>query len=419
MIGKQPAARLGDQLRFPLTLEVLFAQGIILVVAIPVFLARTWWAGDGEATSALAILNWTGVTLFLTMLVEYGFAVIDATVRGSRRIPTFSFAFLTREIGFELADALGNTGNITGLKLVKQQIMVMAFLGLAWFLGTRDWWVLSALVTLFFIFVLPASMAINAMSGSILALLNPVKLARFAWEQGATYLLCILALLGAWAFFVASLQGSLVRFLACLPPGLYCAVLMFKILGDCLHARRDRYFPRVDFQADREALARQSRNREFLDRRLRTILQQVRNRQIDQACRELEHFLVSNDWKYFDAVFAAVSTWPDSRPARHAASGYLTKMLERREYMQALALCEWCLARDDDFTLGDHDALLVLSGQAVTKAQYRAVIRLILNYADRANAPPRSLLEKAAALATAKLNDETRLAEIMARMNGS
>jgi len=88
------------QLQFPLQLEVLLAQGIIMGIAIPLYLTRdTWYTLDAGPANIWMVLNWTGITLFLAMLLEFGFSLIDGIVRGSRRIPVFSFAFLTREIG--------------------------------------------------------------------------------------------------------------------------------------------------------------------------------------------------------------------------------------------------------------------------------------------------------------------------------
>ena len=420
MAAEFQAPHFRDQLLFPLRLEVLFAQGIMFVVALPLFLTRDYWiGGDDGGTTVWTVLHWTGVTLFLAMLVEYGFAVIDNTVRGSRRIPVFSFAFLSREIGAELADAIGNLGNIAGLKLLKQQLMVMAFLGLAWFLHNLELALPAGLVTLFFIVVLPASMAINAVSGAFLALLNPVRLTQFAWEQGAAYPVCVMALLAAWFFFTSALQGTLIVFLLCLPPGLYFSVLTFRVLGDCLHAKRDRYFPRVDFSADRAALARLSQSREFLDRRLQAILHLIRNREVDRACRELVQFLDSNDWRHFDPVFTAVSGWPDPRPALAITAVYLPRAIAGKKYMQALRYCEWCLRQASGFTLQDDEHLLALADQAATPTQYRVMLRLLLNYADREPDRSRSVLEKAVYLATVKLNDDKRLEEIMARMDKS
>lgn len=406
------------QLQFPLQLEVLLAQGIIMGIAIPLYLTRdTWYTLDAGPANIWMVLNWTGITLFLAMLLEFGFSLIDGIVRGSRRIPVFSFAFLTREIGGELADAIGNLVDVAGFKLFKQQLMVMGFLWLSWYLQSQDFVLAGRLVIGFLLVVLPASIAVNAMSGQIVAFLDPVKLIRFAWDQGACYWHCVLPLLLASACFRLALEHHFSVFLLALPVGLYCAVFMFKVLGDSLYARRDTYFSQVDFKADRKALAQLSKSREFLDRRLQAILGLVRNTKTDQACRELEHFLVRNQWQYFDTVFAVISNWPDRRPAQHVVAAYLPVALARRQYMQALELCKWQLQQDRAFTLNDNEDVLLLADQAATPGQYRVSIRLLLNRADKPGVERKILLEKAAFIAGARLNDEKRLAEIMTRMH--
>jgi len=126
---------------------------------------------------------------------------------------------------------------------------------------------------------------------------------------------------------------------------------------------------------------------------------------------------VSNQWQYFDTVFAVISNWPDRRPAQHVVAAYLPVALARRQYMQALELCKWQLQQDRAFTLNDNEDVLLLADQAATPGQYRVSIRLLLNRADKPGVERKILLEKAAFIAGARLNDEKRLAEIMTRMH--
>lgn len=417
MRRRRTDARWRQHLLFPLRIDVLVAQLLIFGIGAALYLSRHYWMqGNENLPNVLAIVDWTGVTLFLTLLVEYGFSIIAATVEEKPRIPMFTAGFLTRQFGGDLADILENLNDSMGLKLVRQQAVVMAFLGLAWWLAGHDLGFLALLLMLLFSLVLPASLAINAMSGRVLALVHPGMLGRFIREQGPVYSACVVSLLFAVWLYALALSGDTRTFLLCLPLAVYCSLLMFRLLGDCLLANKDRYFPLADFRAGSRELASLSARREFLDRKLRQILELVKNHQVEQACRELEHFMTSNDWHYFHDVFQAASGWHDPAPAITVATGYLPHALARKEYMQALSLCEWCVKTRRDFTLHDGDMLMTLADQAASESQYRVMLKLLENFADSYPAHARPQLEKAALLAGTRLNDEKRLAAIVAKM---
>lgn len=414
MLLKRAAAHLA----WPLHGETVTAMALLYILGNLLF-ALSAIESTFDASSLQSVMHWSSITLFMTVLFYYGLDIVDSSARGALNPPRLGGRMVAFQLYDTVVEALGFNLSLLDYALLRQQLLVTAYLGIAQFLNSHGYvWPALALQVLF-VLLMPASLGINATADNKLHMANPVKLAEFAAILRHDYLVAVAALVAAYLCYQGAIAGTPLTRQLFLPGSLYFSIVVFRALGAGMHAHRERFaLQEPDFAAERKSLETLSAHLKPLGAMLEEVHELFRAGQAPRAmellCNWTWHL---GDWKHFDDVFAYVAEWPFREAGLGLVTSYLPECLRQRRYMRALSLCEWGLRHNAAFTLESADMLRELGEQAATSVQYETVCRLMENHRNADAATRQALLKVASGIALTQLNDEERFKQLQQQIS--
>jgi hypothetical protein len=409
--------RIIAHLAWPLHAECVLAMALLYILGNVLFALNALEASF-DGTSLRSVMHWSSVTLFLTLLFYYGLDIIDASARGAERPPSMGSKMVAFQLYDTVTEQLGFNLSPMEYPLLRQQLLVTAYLGIATALDSHGHgWPALALQALF-IAILPASLGVNAMAENKFHMANPTKLAEFALALRQDYAVAVAALVAAYLCYEAALGASPLPFQFYPAGSLYFSLVMFQAIGAGMHARKELFYVEPDFAAERKDLEARSAQLKPLAEMLEEAHELLRAGHAQKAHELLLAWTRRlGDWNHFDAVFSYVADWPFKEAGLHLATAYLPACLAQHRYMRALDLCEWCLRHDADFSVDSEGTLYELVGQAAAPGQYAAVCRLLENFRTNDPATRRTLLKLASGIALTHLQDEERFRQLQQQIS--
>ena len=307
---------------------------------------------------ALIVLSW---------FFKYAFVLLDHVADGAREAPVLSI---------EMVNPASEQRPLCLLLLVIGGYTVTNSIS-PW-VGETAVWVLRAAGLLF----LPAVVAIQGATGSVLRSLNPLAWVELALRLGLHYVWILACIAG----FGALAKAMVVSWLGLLPLAVSIALLLygwlavFAMVGGVLFEQRDelgleaRYAPerreaREDSERDRE------RSR-FMDQ----VFGEWRGGAVNNAWRTIEQHLSKseNPMAELDWLLARTTGWPDQRLASRLAMEMVPRLLEARRFGDLLELTQSRIKADARF-------------RPLTSAQLIKLVELARDAGDRPTA--RALLD--------------------------
>lgn len=331
--------------------------------------------------------RWLGIPLALILLswfFKYAFVLLDHTADGAAQPPVLSMEMVNpaneqRPLGLLLLVIAGHGASSS----------------VALWAGETAMWVVRGLG----LSMLPALIAVQATTGSVLASLNPLAWLDLVRRLGWYYLwilLCIVAFV-ALARAVLTQWLGVLPLLACIALVLYGWLAMFAMLGGVLFEQRAA----LDFQARYAPERVQLRHDAAVDRERARFLDGVfaewRGGAVHNAWRTIERHLQASadvaaelDWLYERA-----SQWPDQRLASRLAMEMVPRLLAARRFGRLLQLTQARIKADARFRPLSSRQLIELV-ELARDAGDRPTARALLEDFDRhyPNDPVRGTIER-------------------------
>ncbi len=305
----------------PLLLIVCFALGLTLA-------AR---AGLFGLPLALILLSW---------FLKYAYVVLDTTTRGLDDPPVLSVDMVNpaneqRPLGQLLIIGVFYAGTRAAEPLI----------------GT----VAVAALRIGAILLLPASVVVLGVSGSIFEAVNPAVLLKTIRRLGPSYLLIVAAsaapVVLAWVMIVHAFDWLALPLALVLALQMYACLAAFSVIGGVLYDKRAE----LDLDAwksperDRERLERDTHKRH--ERVIDELYGHWRGGARTEALQAAHQWLASRDHALgeFDWLCERLLAWPDRRLAHRLAQELITRLLDARQGAQALKVARRHLVTDADF----------------------------------------------------------------------
>jgi hypothetical protein len=267
--------------------------------------------------------------ILLSWFFKYAFVLLDHMADGAAEPPT---------LAIEMVNPANEQRPLGLLLLVIAGYTVSSSVGV-WF-GAPASWTLRVLG----LSLLPAVVAVQATTGSVLASLNPLAwldLIRRLRGYYAWILLCIVAF-GALAKLLVTQSLDVLPLTACLALLLYGWLALFAMVGGVLFEQREalsfqaRYAPeRVRARHDAERDRERAR---FMD----GVFAEWRGGAVHNAWRTIERHLEASDdvATELDWLYERASTWPDQRLASRLAMEMVPRLIEARRSGRLLQLTQ-------------------------------------------------------------------------------
>ncbi len=284
--------------------------------------------------------GWMGIplaVLLLSWLFKYCFILLDAIVTGAEEPPVLSIEMVNP---------------VDEQRPLAQAALIAGGVYLAFELGRHTAPVCGWLVGMLLLFLLPASIAVLAMSGNVLRAAWPPELLSLVRGSGRDYLVP----LGSIVTFPLLLAGfvwlGLPAWIATAGAQLGL-LLVFALVGGALHEHRLELG--IEFKTTRERLAERSQ-REHVSERNRTMERAYMKFRVGkplEGWQEIAAWLqvhgAANDPSdklllEHRAVLAVIREWDDVRPADRLTDDLVGLYLARRETGRALQVVEERLA---------------------------------------------------------------------------
>jgi hypothetical protein len=276
--------------------------------------------------------------ILLSWFFKYAFVLLDHTADGAAEPPVLSV---------EMVNPANEQRPLGLLLLVMVGYSVSSSAGL--WMGETAMWTLRVLGLL----MLPAVVAVQATTGSVLASLNPLAWLDLVRRLGLYYvwiLLCIAACVALARVVVTQWLGVL-PLSACIAVVLYGWLAAFAMLGGVLFEQRTeldfqaRYAPeRIQARQDAERDRERSR---FMD----GVFAEWRGGAVHNAWRTIErHLQASEDpLPELDWLYRRANTWPDQRLASRLAMEMVPRLLAARRLGAVLQLTQARIGVDTRF----------------------------------------------------------------------
>jgi len=312
---------------------------------------------EGSPTYLLGIyLAFVVVNAF----IEYGLDVIDESVKGNVRPPSLEPGMVMITVG--------------NARFLKQLFMILLFCVAAKILADFGFIYGSVAVLIFLLFLLPASLAINAVYENFADMINPDTLIRLVLTIKGYYLVAV----GIFAAFPLGIYifkpTGAVIFLLGTPVFLYSLILAFRILGVGIYSQKDKFIEAVDFAGEKVQLLRDAQRDENLYKLLERAYWLTKENKIDEAEKMLLPALKIDDWARFNAAFSRISRWPGSELALRIIDSYLTYLLEKGNYTEIFNYSQWCLKKDPGFSIKSESGLSELVLHAEITDQFETAV---------------------------------------------
>jgi hypothetical protein len=330
----------------------------VLIVVFAVLLLVAIRARFMGIPLALILLSW---------FFKYAFVLLDHAADGAREPPVLSL---------EMVNPANEQRPLCLL------LLVIAGYSLS---GSAGTWLGESATTLLRaggVLVLPAIVAIQGATGSVLLSLYPPTWLSLVRRLGLHYvwiLLCLTAF-GALARFIVTAWLGVAPLGACLALLLYGWLALFAMIGGVLFEQRDglgmeaRYAPERR-QARHDAELERERAR-FMD----GVFAEWRGGAVHNAWRTIERHLQASSDVHAELtwLYERASTWPDQRLASRLAMEMVPKLIEERRFGELLGLTQARMKADVRF-------------RPLSSAQLIRLVELARDAGDRPTA--RMLLE--------------------------
>ena len=395
---------MGDSLLFPLRAGnaalILLLAGLASLLYVFLILLRDAGGGGVFGVSAFVLLFLLALAAF-NSLFDFCLDVIEDSARGGSA---------ERPLGWKpLADLV-----IGERRLLRHALLLLLLLEAVRRLHDAGQAPAAYALLALALLLLPASLAVHALQGGAGAMLNPLRLLALVRLLGPAYLLSLPPLFLAPLLLAGSLQGPVAGMFLRVAAALYGLLAMARLLGLLLARHRDVLLPLRDGWEERQEMREAGERNAQFDALLLAAYERLRAGDAERALGLLLPAVEFGQWARFEQAFPLVAAWPDSRPALALIQGYLPVLLERRQYMRALALCGQALAMDPAFAPRAGESLGLLLPQAASPEQYGFLVAMLCNRARQADAQEAARCRAIAADLRASLKDEAlypRLAE--------
>lgn len=294
----------------PLILIVIFAIGLALAAA----------GGLLGVPLALILLSW---------FFKYTYVVLDTTARGFGEPPVLSVEMVNpvdeqRPLGQLLIIGVfyGGTGAAEPL------------------IGTAAVAALRAGA----VALLPASIAVLGVTGSILEAINPVVLVKMIRRLGPSYLMISAATAApaalAWLIAAPAIQSGKVPLVALLALMMYACLAAFSVIGGVLYDKRIE----LGLDAWKTPERDKARLQRETDRRHERLIDELyghwRSGARTEALHAARQWLASQGHAFaeYDWLCERLLAWPDHRLAHRLAQDFITALLEAKDAAHALAV---------------------------------------------------------------------------------
>ena len=266
---------------YPLKFESLLVILIwsLLIYLLVAVMSASYVMSNGGPTYLLGIYL---IFVVVNAFIEYGLDVIDECVKGNSRPPSLEPNMVMITVG--------------KARFIKQLLMILLFCVAAKFLADSGFIYGSVAVIIFLLFLLPASLAINAVYENFVDMINPDTLVRLVLTIKAHYLVAV----GIFAAFPLGVYvfkpTSVAVFLLGTPVFLYSLILAFRILGVGIYSQKDKFIAPVDFSSEKVQLLHNAQRDEHLFKLLGKAYWLVKENKLDEAEKMLLPALKVDDW---------------------------------------------------------------------------------------------------------------------------
>ncbi len=305
----------------PLLLIVSFALGLTLA-------AR---AGLFGLPLALILLSW---------LFKYAYVVLDTTARGFDEPPVLSVDMVNpaneqRPLGQLLIIGVFYAGTGAAEPLIGTATVAALRVGA--------------------LMLLPASVAVLGVSGSVFEAVNPVVLVKMIRRLGSSYLLIVAATAApvtlAWLMVVHVFDWMALPLALVLALLMYACLAAFSVIGGVLYDKRTELG--LDAwkspERDRERSERETRLRH--ERVIDELYGHWRGGARTEALQAAHQWLAARGHAFedFDWLCERLLAWPDRRLAQRLAQELITRLLDAKRATQALNVSRRHLDADAGF----------------------------------------------------------------------
>lgn len=344
----------------------------------------------------LYLLPLYAVVMLINSFFEYGLEIIEESAKGNSKPPQFSNDF------FDMVLGRG--------RFIRQMLMILLFGGLVSELYSAGFDYPAFFIFCFAVLVFPASMIINSLYESLIDIINPVKLIGFIVIAGKDYLIMVAALAATLTLFFGAFLVSPATLLLYLPVGLYSLLVYFRYLGLVAFRYREALFPQQDYQEQDRAIDQHFEGNAKLHELLTQAYWQMKENRVDEVIKLLDPAIKLRDWARFDFIFAAISDWPNKKPALHFIKLYVPHLLEKQNAMGAFGLCQWAMDQEPKFTMDSGAMLEKLHVTSASEEQFRVLVKLLDNFVDSnpAHESSEKYLSMAADICQSKLHNEEK-----------
>lgn len=350
--------------RYPLHLESL---GVLIYVTVFTYVIAlaSYVSFSISGGSPIYIIGLIPAFFLVAIFFEYGLEIMSTSCRDISRPPALSIAMINK----------GRFG--------RQLLMVILFGGMILGAFSRDLDYPGLLLLCFVSATFPASLALNSLYEDLFEIINPVALIGFMVITGRLYLFVAFVFASLIAVFYLMASSGVFRFLMFLPFGLYCLLIYFRVMGLIINQHRSTLLWEKDFEEEDKQIRRISDRNENMHDLLKTAYWEIKSNRVDAAIDLIRPLIQVSDWARFDSIFEILSQWPNKQPGLYFIRLYIPKLIERRDAMAALGLCEWGLKHDKEFTIESGNKIELLTNACVSRQQFIVAVKLLDNFVSR------------------------------------
>jgi len=205
-------------------------------------------------------IYWLGAYAWIigiNSFMEYGLDILERSSKGYNNPPTMRVDIILLLLGER--------------RFLKQLLITIFLVSLAVKLNEFGHIFISVVSIIILIFILPASIAINAVSNSTFQMINPVSLTRFILNIGPAYFFSIIVLcvIAALVYFMFSGGGKYIYL--SIVALMYLIMIFFRELGYFILLKREKF----DFAVEVSPEIEETRRNEIIEKETEKVLSRV------------------------------------------------------------------------------------------------------------------------------------------------
>jgi len=339
----------------------LQAAPLLLIAIFSILLSFSTRGGLFGLPLALIVLSW---------FFKYAFALLDAVTDGAKEPPVLSI---------EMINPVSEQRSLALLIIV---------VGIFFASDAASYWfgpMLGALLGLAIVFVLPAIIAVQGATGSLLQSLNLQRCLRLIGRLGNDYVLIIACAGVLLTASVLVMRAGWLPLFVRLAVGMYAWLAFFAVIGGVLFERR------LDIGLDAAHAVERS------DARAAAELDQQRSRLLDRiyaewrggshitACNTVTELLRESATPAMELqwLYEKTRDWPDVRLASQLAQAWLPYLLEAKQTGRVLEVLKERLTKDANFRPATSQQVLRCVRLARDGGERRIARQLLQDFAVR------------------------------------